>query len=47
MQIPIVKGRDFTLQDTKSAQRVAMVQRTFVNRYWPNQEALASSQLGT
>jgi len=40
MQIPIVKGRDFTLQDTKSAQRVVIVSETFVNRYWPNQEAL-------
>jgi predicted permease len=40
MQIPIVKGRDFTLQDMKSSQRVVIVSETFVNRYWPNQEAL-------
>jgi predicted permease len=40
MQIPIVKGRDFTLQDNKSAQRVVIVSETFVNRYWPNQEAV-------
>jgi len=40
MQIPIVKGRDFTLQDTKSAQRVVIVSETFVKRYWPNQEAV-------
>jgi predicted permease len=40
MQIPIVKGRDFMLQDTKSSQRVVIVSETFVNRYWPNQEAL-------
>jgi putative ABC transport system permease protein len=40
MQIPIVKGRDFTLQDTKSSQRAVIVSETFVNRYWPNQEAL-------
>jgi predicted permease len=40
MQIPIVKGRDFTLQDTMTSQRVVIVSETFVNRYWPNQEAL-------
>jgi len=40
IQIPIVKGRDFTLQDMKSSQRVVIVSETFVNRYWPNQEAL-------
>jgi predicted permease len=40
MQIPMVKGRDFTLQDTKSSQRVAIVSETFVNRYWPNREAV-------
>jgi predicted permease len=40
MQIPMVKGRDFTLQDMKNSQRVVIVSETFVNRYWPNQEAL-------
>jgi putative ABC transport system permease protein len=40
LQIPIVKGRDFTMQDNMSSQRVAIVSETFVNRYWPNQEAL-------
>jgi len=40
MQIPIVKGRDFTLQDDKNSQRVVIVSEAFVNRYWPNQEAL-------
>jgi predicted permease len=40
MQIPIVKGRDFTLQDTNSSQRAVIVSEAFVNRYWPHQEAL-------
>ena len=40
LQIPILKGRDFTPQDSKSSQRVAIVSAAFVNRYWPNQEAL-------
>jgi predicted permease len=40
MQIPIVKGREFTLQDNKSARRAVIVNETFVNRYWPHQEAL-------
>ena len=39
MQIPIVKGRDFTLQDTKSSQRVVIVSEAFADRYWPDQEA--------
>jgi predicted permease len=40
MQIPMVKGRDFTLQDTKSSQRTVVVTEAFVDRYWPHQEAL-------
>jgi predicted permease len=40
MRIPIVKGRDFTLQDTKGSQRTVIVNETFVNRYWPHQEAV-------
>jgi predicted permease len=40
LQIPLVKGRDFTLQDAMKSQRVAIVSETFVNRYWPNQEAV-------
>jgi predicted permease len=40
MEIPLIKGRDFTAADNSNAQRVAIVSETFANRYWPNQEAL-------
>jgi predicted permease len=40
VQIPIVKGRDFSPQDTRTSQRVAIVSEAFANRYWPHQEAL-------
>jgi predicted permease len=40
LQVPLVKGRDFTPQDTKSTQRVVIVSEAFANRYWPGQEAL-------
>jgi predicted permease len=40
MQIPLVEGRDFTLEDTKRSQRAVIVNETFVRRYWPHQEAL-------
>jgi predicted permease len=40
MQIPIVRGRDFTLEDAKRSQRVVIVNEAFVNRYWPGQEGL-------
>ncbi|MBV9341359.1 MAG: ABC transporter permease [Acidobacteria bacterium] len=40
VQIPLVKGRDFTLEDNKDSQRVVIVSEAFANRYWPNQEAV-------
>jgi predicted permease len=40
MQIPIEAGRDFTLHDTVKSQRVVIVNEAFVNRYWPNQDAI-------
>jgi len=40
MQIPIEEGRDFTLHDTVKSQRVVIVNEAFVNRYWPNQDAV-------
>lgn len=40
LQLPLASGRDFTPEDTRATQRVAMVNEYFANRYWPNQEAL-------
>lgn len=40
MEIPLVRGREFTAEDTQKTQRVAMVNENFVDRYWPHQEAL-------
>jgi putative ABC transport system permease protein len=40
LQIPLVKGRDFTLQDAEKSQRVVIVNETFAARYWPNQQAI-------
>ena len=40
IQIPILKGRDFTPQDTKTSQRAVIVNEAFANRYWTNQEPL-------
>ena len=40
MQIPLVSGREFTSADGESAQPVAVVNRAFVDRYWPHQDAM-------
>ncbi|HST22273.1 MAG TPA: ABC transporter permease, partial [Blastocatellia bacterium] len=40
MNITLLKGRGFTEQDTKDAQRVAIIDEEFARRYWPDQEAV-------
>jgi predicted permease len=40
LQIPLAAGRDLTAQDTETSQPVALVNQSFANRYWPNQNPL-------
>jgi predicted permease len=40
MRTPLISGRDFTLEDNKNSQPVAIVNQEFVHRYWPGQDAL-------
>ncbi|HKD45257.1 MAG TPA: ABC transporter permease [Candidatus Angelobacter sp.] len=40
MQIPLLDGREFTLEDTEKEQPVAIVNQAFVDRYWPHQEPI-------
>jgi predicted permease len=40
MQIPLVAGRDFTSQDTKESQPVAIVNQALAERYWPHQNVI-------
>jgi predicted permease len=40
MRIPLLAGRDITEQDADKAQRVAIVNEAFVDRYWPGQDAI-------
>ena len=40
MGIPMTAGRDVLGSDTKDTQRIAVVNETFVNRYWPGKNAI-------
>lgn len=37
---PVIRGRDFTEQDTASSQMVAIVNQTFVKKFFPNEDPL-------
>jgi predicted permease len=41
--IPILRGRAFRRSDTATATRVAIVNRHFAQRYWPNAEAIGKT----
>ncbi len=40
MRTPLIAGRDFTEQDTRDSQPVAIVSQAFAARYWPEQNAV-------
>jgi predicted permease len=40
LQIPVLRGRVFTLQDQASSQRVAVINETMAKRLWPGQDAV-------
>jgi predicted permease len=40
MEIPFLRGRQFTVQDDQHAPNVAIVNETFVRQFFPNQNAL-------
>ena len=40
LDIPLLRGRDFTEQDTGDAPGVAIVNQAFVQRFWPDQDPI-------
>ena len=40
MGIPLVEGRDFSLQDDKEETRVVIVNESFARRFWPGENAV-------
>ena len=40
MKIPVLQGREFTVQDGRDAPMVAIVDQTMANHFWPGQRAI-------
>jgi len=40
MQVPLLKGRQFTDSDSEQARPVAIVNQTMVKRFWPNEDPI-------
>jgi putative ABC transport system permease protein len=38
LHIPMLKGRDFTLQDNANSSLVAVINQTMAHRFWPNED---------
>jgi putative ABC transport system permease protein len=39
-RVPLLRGRDFTPRDNQDASKVAIVNRTMADRFWPNQDPI-------
>ena len=40
LRIPLLRGRDFTAQDTEDQPKVAIINETMAHLFWPNQDAV-------
>ncbi len=40
LQIPVLRGRSFTLQDNAASQPVAIINETMAKRFWPGEDAV-------
>ncbi|MBZ5553306.1 MAG: ABC transporter permease [Acidobacteriia bacterium] len=40
MGIPLLRGRTFTVQDTKDAPKVVVIDESFAKQYWPGEDAI-------
>ena len=40
LRIPIIRGRAFSDSDTEKSQRVAVINQSMAERYWPKQEPI-------
>lgn len=47
IRIPLLTGRDFSMQDDRKAQLVAIVNRTFAEKYWPGQDPIGKGFAAT
>jgi predicted permease len=45
LHTPLIAGRDFTSQDNQSSLPVAIVNQSFIDRYWPGQSAIGKHLL--